>query len=390
MSEPLTEYDRERLDLGTQLRRQRMNAGLTGIELGERAGISQSKISKIETGRVTPSPEDVELLANALGLADETREKLIERATALATEMASWRFLNRQGVRKRQEEFHAMELAAVSIRLFQPLIIPGLLQTAAYIRAMLLRHAASTSTAFQPAAVNARIERQEPLYDGTKRFTFVILEAALRNRFGTLSDQLVQLDRIANVSSLPNVSVGIVPSTAELPRIPYNSFCIFETEDLVVTAETQLDFMIEHDPERVTRYVDEFEQFASVASFGDDGRSLIAGVIDSIREAAPKKRSKRVDTKMPIERYKEEDPLENHPLFKSEERARIEETMGGVDPDFSDEILEEVGLDVWPSQGLRTEAPPEVEDVTGTNAASVTEERGFWNAGDSRDFDWGD
>src|SRR6478672_7591767 len=77
---------------------------------------------------------------------------------------------------------------------------------------------------------------------------------------------------------------------------------------------------------------------------------------------ALKERNARLDGKMPIEQYKDEDPLGNHPLFKSEEQARIEETMDGVHPDFSDESLEDVGLGLWPGQ-QQTPAP----------AAAVTE-----------------
>jgi hypothetical protein len=122
---------------------------------------------------------------------------------------------------------------------------------------------------------------------------------------------------------------------------------------------------------------------------------------------ALKERNARLDGKMPIEGYKDADPFENHPLFKSEEQARIEETMDGVDPDFSDETLEDVGLGIWSGQQqgqqpggatetLRAEAPSaaaneaEVEDATVENAAPVAEESGFWNTGGARDFDWGD
>ena len=65
---------------------------------------------------------------------------------------------------------------------------------------------------------------------------------------------------------------------------------------------------------------------------------------------ALKERNARLDGKMPIERYKDEDPFDNHPLFKTEEQARIEETMDGVDPDFSDETLDDIGVGVWPGQ----------------------------------------
>ncbi len=111
---------------------------------------------------------------------------------------------------------------------------------------------------------------------------------------------------------------------------------------------------------------------------------------------ALKERNARLDGKMPIDRYKDEDPFENHPLFKTEEQARIEETMDGVDPDFSDETLDDIGMGIWPGQeaapaeASNGRAQPEVEDATAENATPVAEESGFWNAGGARDFDWGD
>jgi len=118
---------------------------------------------------------------------------------------------------------------------------------------------------------------------------------------------------------------------------------------------------------------------------------------------ALKERNARLDGNMPIERYKDEDPFDNHPLFKTEEQARIEETMDGVDPDFSDETLDDIGLGVWPGQQQAavadtwSEEPraatqqPEVEDATAENAVPEVEETtGFWNTGGARDFDWGD
>lgn len=109
---------------------------------------------------------------------------------------------------------------------------------------------------------------------------------------------------------------------------------------------------------------------------------------------ALKERNARLDGKMPIESYKESDPLENHPLFKTEEQARIEETMDGVDPDFSDETLDDIGVGVWPGQqqaAAPTEvwsAPTATEDATTEDVSPVEEESGFWNTGGARDFNW--
>ncbi|HEY2208105.1 MAG TPA: hypothetical protein VGH26_02350, partial [Gaiellaceae bacterium] len=75
--------------------------------------------------------------------------------------------------------------------------------------------------------------------------------------------------------------------------------------------------------------------------------SIFTQVIEE--HLALKERNARLGGTMPIEHYKGDgDPFENHPLFKSEEQARIEETMDGVDPDFSDESLEDVRA--WPGE----------------------------------------
>jgi hypothetical protein len=98
-----------------------------------------------------------------------------------------------------------------------------------------------------------------------------------------------------------------------------------------------------------------------------------------------KEKNARLGGAMPIDHYKGGDPFENHPLFKSEEQARIEETMDGVEPDFSDASLENVG--VWPGEEPLEEVTAETREVT---TAHAMEESAFWGNGGARDFDWGD
>jgi hypothetical protein len=82
-----------------------------------------------------------------------------------------------------------------------------------------------------------------------------------------------------------------------------------------------------------------------------------------------KRRNSQLDGNMPIDRYSVEDPFENHPLFKTEEQARLEDTLSGQEPE-----LEPSKVLAWPA-GEDTEAPVDPEDT-------------LW--GRSRDFDWGD
>jgi len=96
--------------------------------------------------------------------------------------------------------------------------------------------------------------------------------------------------------------------------------------------------------------------------------SIFAKVIED--HLALKQRNSELSTSMPLERYATEDPFENHPLFKSEEQARLEETLGGTVPA---PVTVEL---TWPGETTQESAG---EPVLDTN---------LWSR--SRDFDWGD
>jgi hypothetical protein len=100
-----------------------------------------------------------------------------------------------------------------------------------------------------------------------------------------------------------------------------------------------------------------------------------------------KERNARLGSAMPIDHYKGEDPFHNHPLFKSEEQARIEETMDGVEPDFSEASLENVAA--WPGDGPVEEITAETREAA-VPVVPAIEESAFWGTGGARDFDWGD
>ena len=104
--------------------------------------------------------------------------------------------------------------------------------------------------------------------------------------------------------------------------------------------------------------------------------SFFAQVIQDHLEL--KRRNAALDGEMPLDRYMNEDPFENHPLFKSEEQARVEDTMSGV------ESIEATPTTLdWPTDEGFVEAPAAESDPD-----AESEESGLWSR--SRDFDWGD
>jgi hypothetical protein len=97
-----------------------------------------------------------------------------------------------------------------------------------------------------------------------------------------------------------------------------------------------------------------------------------------------KERNSMLDRQMPIDRYRSDDPFENHPLFKTEEQARLEETMDGVEPDF---VAHSASADL----GASPAALPWPGEESAENArAGEIEDSGFWKVDRARDFDWGD
>jgi len=85
-----------------------------------------------------------------------------------------------------------------------------------------------------------------------------------------------------------------------------------------------------------------------------------------------KRKNSQLEVAMPIGRYKSEDPFDNHPLFKTEEQARLEETMDGMESDPTGATFS------WPGE----------DSLVLAGAAAVEEDSGLWTR--SRDFDWGD
>jgi transcriptional regulator with XRE-family HTH domain len=225
--------------IGSRLAALRKRKGVTGQDLGASAGMSQAKISKIETGAVTPTSRDVERLARALGASEHLVNALVEHTEGMHDRFTDWR-IDVKRLANRQHELGSHEHRARTIRVFSPAIVPGLLQTTEYARTIL----GDVSTVLPddgetepvvPPAVSARIQRQEVLYDERKKFVFVLGETVLLNRICSAPVMVAQIHRLRTVAALPNVTIGIVPTDTELAFPPLQGFDIFD--DRLVTAE---------------------------------------------------------------------------------------------------------------------------------------------------------
>lgn len=236
--------------------------------------MSPSKLSKIENGRLAPSATDAERILAAIGVSDEVKAEYAEAALASATEATAWRLLKRVGVHKGQQAARALEAQMSVLRLFQPALVPGLLQTPEYMRAVLQRHSLTDDALTR--TVTGRLERQAVLYDTAKSLRFVITEPVLRWRIVRPQMMAAQLDRIASISRLSHVDIRIAPLGVRQHDIANHAFVI--RDDRMVTVETVHAEVVVTDPRDVSLYVDKFEGFERASLAGDDMRDLIEGI----------------------------------------------------------------------------------------------------------------
>jgi transcriptional regulator with XRE-family HTH domain len=272
------------LGLAVTLRHLRHRADLSGEQLAKLLGVSQSKVSRVENGRTVPSVADVQAWARACGAPTETVEALMERAEAVLTEARTWRKEHASGLRVKQEQIGQLEADTRVIRLFQDTVVPGLLQTAEYARRV-FEFTNPSGQQDVAAGLAARLERQQVLFDETKRFEFLIYEAALRWPVASPAAMLGQLDRIGSLLDLPNVEIGLIPLGGPATTLLPSGFCVFgdDPEDILVTVETLTAELHIRDAQDVGVYLETFARLREVALFDADARALLAEIAANFR-----------------------------------------------------------------------------------------------------------
>lgn len=266
-----TDFQQARLALGARLRE--LRAGTTGRELAERLGWTQSKVSKLETGRQTASAADLAAWAQATGHPDVAGE-LVSRLRGLESGTRSWRRQLAAGHRPVQETLTVEYRRSRSLRGWQPAMVVGILQTPEYARAVFSRYAdLQRSLRDVDDAVRARMRRQEELYDPARRFEIVLWEAALHAMVCPPDVLAAQLDRLCGVVGMSNVHLGIVPFEARMAIPPGNGFWMYD-DRLVIVEDWHAELWLD-DTENLALYARLWETITGPAVYGAQAHRLI-------------------------------------------------------------------------------------------------------------------
>lgn len=270
-----------RARLAARLRALRAAAGLSGNRLAQQLGWPQPRVSKLETGRQIPTANDLDAWVVATRSGEEQAAELAALLSAARIEYATWRGVQRTvgGLAGRHAERAAWEAATTHIAEYQPALIPGLVQTTAYARALLtspLASAMDITEADADALVAERVKRQDILYQPGRTIEVIVGEAALWSSPSTPGILLGQLDRLISFAELPSLTFGVVPRRAPMPVAPLACFAVHDHESVLIetlTGEQRLD-----DPDEVAVYITAFEHLRSAAATGPEAVALIQHV----------------------------------------------------------------------------------------------------------------
>jgi transcriptional regulator with XRE-family HTH domain len=263
-----------------RLRDLRADAGLTGTELAARCGWTHPKTSRLENARTPPTPDDIRRWCHACGV-DDQAEDLIAQSRDAESAYMEWRRQVRAGLKRLQDSYVDLYRATELFRIYSPTLVPGLLQTEGYARAVLSGVAELLdipNDADQAAA--ARMERSKIVHEPGHRFVMVIEESVLYYQLGDADAMAAQLGYLLTAGALPSVSLGIIPKAARRTLWPQELFHVYD--DQLVSVELMSARVRVTQPSEVALYLKAFEQLRAMAVYGAEARALILRAIETL------------------------------------------------------------------------------------------------------------
>ena len=265
-----------RRQLGQELRRLREAAGTTIDHVAERMECSASKVSRIETGQSGVSSRDIRKILAAYQVEGSKADELVEMARE-AKQRGWWQLYGTVLT----GAYVGMEQAATALHSFEPLVIPGLLQTEEYARAMVLAGWPTASTEEVEQRIRVRMKRQSLLnQDDPLRLSIVLDEAALRRPVGGIDVMRRQLARLMEAGELPHVTLQVLPLAAGAHGGMDGAFTILlfdelANQNLVFAANGAGGLFLEKD-EELDRYAAIFDGLRNEALSPAQSAKMIA------------------------------------------------------------------------------------------------------------------
>jgi len=277
-TDPSSSVAQARKELGARLRQLRKTAGLTGQAVAEATGQHFTRISRIENGVQPPTEANIRDWCAACGATDQIPD-LIATARNVESAYLEWTRQTRAGMRRLGgPDKLATYRRTTTFRIHEPIVMPGIFQTEAYIRRMLAFWYAFLDAPDDTEATLAfKAERTAIALTPGKRIAAVLGEQALRTHRGTPEEHADQLNHLLKLMRLPFVSVGIIPADAQRHAIATIGFWIFDNN--AVALETPTAAIKVTRPREIALYATLFDQLHAEAVYGRRARQLIRDVL---------------------------------------------------------------------------------------------------------------
>ena len=279
----------EASSLSSTLKQYRIQADLSQTEAARRADLSQAGVARFETGMQVPTPDQVRALCRVYKIPASQRAELVAAAGDLRAGMTAARpVLSRGTGWKIQARIGRIERDATLIREFQPLIIPGLLQTEEYMRAVFGQR---MTPADRDRAVAERLTRQARLSIGQEA-RLVVPEGALWWQAGSPAVMAAQLDHVTEVAArgwsastggAPAVQVGLIPWDRPVDVFPVHGFTAYDAQVVLIGTWAGSAFVTGPD---VAVYVERFEALGRLAVYGEEAAAAAAAAAARYRALA--------------------------------------------------------------------------------------------------------
>jgi len=266
--------------LAAELRRLRTDTRLTVEDVAGRLQWPASKVSRIENRQVGVSPLDLRKLLDLYLVEEQTfRDQLLEMGRR-ATERGWWQSYT--GLLPALGNLIGLEAEAATIRTYEPELVPGLLQTADYARAV-IRAGHPTNTMEEiDRRVEIRLERQEVLTrtdPPPPKVGVVLNEGVLARRVGNAEIMRAQLEHLTRGRDRANVVIQVLPfSGGEHPAMvgPFSMLTFLDPADPgVVNVENVLGALALEQPEEIRAYEEVWSALQAKAVSPDDSRAVI-------------------------------------------------------------------------------------------------------------------
>jgi transcriptional regulator with XRE-family HTH domain len=271
--------------LGARLSRYRAERGLSGAQVASELGVGQPQLSRMETGKAKVTPAALTRLVKVLGIPEADARRLDELRRRSA-EPGWWQDYG-DILSEPVEMLIELEVEASWIRSYEGHVIPGLLQTRDYAERIIAVGSMHMRVADIDRYLELRMRRQKRLAEGM-RFTAILSEAAIRQRVGgpeVLREQLRHLNRASREF---DVTVQVVPFTADAHAALGDSFVIIQWPDEhdaeAVYVDGQTSWTVHERSGAIRQYV---HAFASVQAQALPPRESLDLIHTVIKELSP-------------------------------------------------------------------------------------------------------